>query len=248
MVDYNFTWVEMLRVYWDQTGDRNLVMALWPTLVRMLDRFHADLGDDGLIHSQLGRRLFLDWAPLSRNEPSALYNFRYLFAMQAVFALADTLGLSLKLERNGRSGPLPWLRPQRTHFLTDGIWYDDMERSSFSRHAVAFALLTGCANVDALPALLDALAARSLDPDDDPAPDKMVLASPFMHHYVFEALRKHGRDQAVLDIIRQRWGRWVADGSPTTWENWNVDFPDGSICHAFSAHPRYHLAQIFGKS
>jgi hypothetical protein len=23
-----------------------------------------------------------------------------------------------------------------------------------------------------------------------------------------------------------------------------VDFPDGSQCHAFSAHPLYHLAQI----
>ena len=75
----------------------------------------------------------------------------------------------------------------------------------------------------------------------------MVLASPFMHHYVFEALHKYGRDEeAMVEIIRLRWGRWVDLGSPTTWENWNVDFPDGSICHAFSAHPRYHLAVATG--
>jgi hypothetical protein len=72
----------------------------------------------------------------------------------------------------------------------------------------------------------------------------MVLASPFMHHYIFEALRRYHRLEAVLEIIRYRWGRWVETGYPTTWENWNVDFPDGSQCHAFSAHPRYHLAQI----
>jgi hypothetical protein len=36
----------------------------------------------------------------------------------------------------------------------------------------------------------------------------------------------------------------VQAGYPTAWENWNVDFPDGSQCHAFSAHPRYHLAAI----
>jgi hypothetical protein len=72
----------------------------------------------------------------------------------------------------------------------------------------------------------------------------MVLASPFMHHYVFAALRQHKKFEAVIEIIRRRWGRWVEAAYPTTWENWNVDFPDGSQCHAFSAHPRYHLAEI----
>ena len=75
----------------------------------------------------------------------------------------------------------------------------------------------------------------------------MVLASPFMHHYIFESLRSHRKFEAVIEIIRRRWGRWVADGYPTTWENWNVDFPDGSQCHAFSAHPLYHLAEMAGE-
>ncbi len=248
VVDYNFSWVEMLRVYWDLTGDRDFLLSLWSTLDRLLDRFHADLSDDGLIRSQPGRRLFLDWAPLSRSEPSALYNFRYLLALQIASSLADTLGIESKVAVEWRKRATGLATALRAHFLVDGAWYDDLERTTFSQHCAAFALLTGCADIDTLPALLDALATRSLDPDDDPAPGKMVLASPFMHHYIFEALRKHGREQAVLDIIRLRWGRWVEDGSPTTWENWNVDFPDGSICHAFSAHPRYRLAQIFGKA
>jgi len=65
-----------------------------------------------------------------------------------------------------------------------------------------------------------------------------------MHHYLFEALRQEGCYSQVIDIIRFRWGRWAKAGFPTTWENWNVDFPDGSQCHAFSAHPRYHLFEI----
>ncbi|MEM8860683.1 MAG: hypothetical protein AAGD96_20365, partial [Chloroflexota bacterium] len=67
---------------------------------------------------------------------------------------------------------------------------------------------------------------------------------PFMHHYLFETLAMFGREQAILDIILARWGRWTEQGEVTTWENWNIDFPDGSACHAFSAHPRYHLAQL----
>jgi hypothetical protein len=92
--------------------------------------------------------------------------------------------------------------------------------------------------------VLDNIAARSLDSSDDYLPDSMVLASPFMHHYIFEALRQAGRFEQMLEIIRLRWGRWAKQGYPTTWENWNVDFPDGSLCHSFSAHPRYHLAEI----
>ena len=62
---------------------------MWPVLQKMLDRFHQDLDDDGLINSQPGRRLFLDWAPVSRNEPNAIYNFRYLLALQEAAQLAD---------------------------------------------------------------------------------------------------------------------------------------------------------------
>jgi len=129
-------------------------------------------------------------------------------------------------------------------FRPPGRWYDDLEQSTFSQLAGALALLTGTARPGEVENLLDAIAARSLDPQDDPSPDKMVLASPFMHHYIFEALRKGGKSQQVVEIIRHRWGRWVETGYPTVWENWNVDFPDGSQCHAFSAHPRYHLAEI----
>jgi hypothetical protein len=129
-------------------------------------------------------------------------------------------------------------------FYHTGRWWDDLPRTTFSQLAAALALLTGAAVEDTEPALLDDIIARSLDPRDGHTPGEMVLASPFMHHYLFTALRSHNRGAAVVAIIRLRWGRWVAGGWPTAWENWNVDFPDGSQCHAFSAHPRYHLAAL----
>ena len=86
-------------------------------------------------------------------------------------------------------------------------------------------------------ALADQIIARSLDLDDGAPADKLILASPFMHHYVFAALDHIGRPDAIRAIIRARWGRWAMAGQATTWENWNVDFPDGSVCHGFSAHP-----------
>ena len=132
----------------------------------------------------------------------------------------------------------------RRAFWHDGRWYDDLQRSTSSQLATALAILTKTAEPAEEPVLLDALAARSLNPSDDPIPGDLVLASPYMHHRVLEALRRSGRTQEVIDIIRLRWGRWVKAGYPTAWENWNVDFPDGSQCHGYAAHPLYHLAEI----
>lgn len=244
VVDYNFIWVELLRVYQRLAGDNEFVIEMWPVLQKMLDRFHEDLDDAGLLISQPGRRLFLDWAPLSRNEPNAVYNLHYVLALQQAAALAGDRGCVGREVDIWQSRAAIVQAACRNAFWQPGRWYDDLEQSTFSQLAGALALLTGTARPGEVENLLDAIAARSLDPQDDPSPDKMVLASPFMHHYIFEALRKGGKSQQVVEIIRHRWGRWVETGYPTVWENWNVDFPDGSQCHSFSAHPRYHLAEI----
>lgn len=248
VVDFNFQWVELLATYRRLSGDEAFVTAMWPTLVRMLDRFARDIGPDGLIRSQPGRRLFLDWAPVSKAEPNAIYNLHFLLALQLAARMAVARGATAEAER--WTGLAAGLRVAvRTAFWDGHRWWDDRERSTSSQLGTALALLTGCNRPDEEPALLDALVARSLDPTDEsplpgarPAdPQRMVLASPYMHHRVFAALRRGGRRAAIEDIIRLRWGRWVQAGFPTAWENWNVDFPDGSQCHAFSAHPLYYL-------
>ncbi|MBI3761983.1 MAG: hypothetical protein HY260_09010 [Chloroflexi bacterium] len=243
VVDYNFVWVELLSLYRKLSGDEEFVTAMWPALVKMLDRFHQDLNAEGLLLSQPGRRLFLDWAPLSRNEPNAVYNLHYLLALHSAASMATARRASGEADCWGaRASALR--HAARSAFWRDGVWYDDAERTTFSQLAAALALLAGAAEPGEEAGLLDAIAARSLDSNDEAAPGKMVLASPFMHHYIFEALRRGGKSHYVMEIIRRRWGRWAEAGYPTTWENWNVDFPDGSQCHAFSAHPRYHLAEI----
>ncbi len=251
VVDFNLQWVELLETYHRLTGDNAFVDAMWPTLVKLVDRFGHDIAADGLIRSQTGRRLFLDWAPVSKAEPNPIYNLH----SRGPYPGAAGWGA----QRQADAESTRWtdlaakLQPAiRDAFWEDDRWWDDVQRSTYSQLATSLALLTGCIRTGEEAALLDALAARSLDPSDESPvpgarpenPNRMVLASPYMHHRVFEALRQGGREQAVLEIIRLRWGRWVQAGYPTAWENWNVDFPDGSECHGFSAHPLYHLAEM----
>ena len=213
VTDYNFAWVELLDLYLAHPkAEPRTLQRLAPVLHKMLGRFQRDL-KDGLIHAQPGRRLFLDWSPMSRAEPNLTYNLRYLYALQIAHRLTGEWGpeAAALQEAIRRLGP---------------DWRESPGGAPASQLARAFLLLT--------------------DTDHDPEPiiaaslgQGATRASPFMHHYVFAALMKAGRPQAIRSIIAQLWGPWAS--LPTTPENWDISFPDGSACHGFSAHPLYWL-------
>ncbi|MCP4933188.1 MAG: hypothetical protein GY927_03065, partial [bacterium] len=216
VVDFNFQWVELLHIYDGLSGDAAFVAEMWPTLVKMLARFAQDMNEDGLLISQPGRRLFLDWSPASKQEPNAVYNLHFVLALQKAIALAAGRGAT-KDAQHWQQMVTTIRRAACDAFWVNGRWYDDQDQTTFSQLATALALLTGAVEAGEETAVLDALTARSLDNDDTHDPTKMVLASPYMHHRVFTALRQHRRSNDVVEIIRQRWGRWVQMGYPTTW-------------------------------
>jgi len=240
---YSGMWVELLALYWQQSGDAALVGQLWPTLKQLLAALLGLQNDDGLLVHPPGRRFYIDWSATAQSDPHLVFNLHAVLALQIAAELAQMFEPEMvtiwqaaadKLQQRCRDG-----------FVRNGRFYDDLAHTTHSQLGAAIALLTGAVPDAAVDGLLDEIIARSLNERDEHEDGEMVLASPFMHHYIFEGLGKYGRTPAILDIIKRRWGRWVRQGYPTTWENWNVDFPDGSQCHAFSAHPRYHLAKIF---
>ena len=238
VTDYNFSWVELLAAYTVHPGVRDAAQVLrdhWPALSKMLARFAVDRGEDGLIRSQPGRRLFLDWSPMSRAEPNLTYNLRYVNALQIAAHLAGP---------HGTGQATLWLADAETlatrlreiHLGPQG-WRESPDGSPACQLALALLILTEVVSGPEAVSLADRITARSLDLDDGVSPDKLTLASPFMHHYVFQALERIGRPAEIRAIIVARWGRWAMAAEPTTWENWSIDFPDGSACHGFSAHP-----------
>ncbi len=248
---YGCMWIELLDFCMQEV---ELGQSGWPKVFSLYERIEVSSRFEqlvtfflstenrdmyGLLLTPIGRRHYIDWSQTSQNDPHAVYNLHVVFALQKAFEIRSRF--ESRIENTLKTDALIHLQKCRDAFFEDGIWWDDLERTTFSQLAAALALLVGAVESDEQEALLDAIVARSLDPSDEHEPSKMVLASPFMHHYVFEALGRFGRNQSIIDIIKLRWGRWATAGEPTTWENWNIDFPDGSACHAFSAHPRYHL-------
>lgn len=231
VTDYNFSWIELLDLYAKHPGVTDapqMIAKHRATLETLLARLHKDVGRNGLIKSQPGRRLFLDWSQAPRAEPNLTYNLRYLHALQTAARLtasphtrqqADTLRDAI-----------------RTKFH-DTEWREVPEGPNASQLALALLILTDTVTGTEAAALAAQITARSLDLDDTSPPGKLALASPFMHHYIFQALDHLDQTPHIRQIIKARWGRWAEALEPTTWENWSIDFPNGSACHGFSAHP-----------
>ncbi len=230
VTDYNFSWIELLTAAASHPGIPDALPLWhrhWPTLQRLLARLATLTGPDGLIRNPPGRRLFLDWSAMDRREPNLTLNLRYLHALNLAAAMAARLGLTEPWAAQAQA-----LSQAISALQGPGGWRDSPGGAVASQLSLAFLILTGLTPTP--EALADAITARSLALDTAPGP---ALASPFMHHYLFQALDLLGRRADIRAIIAHRWGAWVAAGGVTTRENWSIDFPDGSAAHGFSAHP-----------
>lgn len=235
VTDYNFSWVELLHGCATHPGVRDpeaVWQRHWGTLTRMLERMKTFRGPDGLLRNPPGRRLFLDWSPMSRAEPNLTLNLRYLHALRLAAGMAERVGrvADWALQAKGLA------RAVQEHRGPEG-WRESPDGEPASQLALSLLILTGLVAGTEAEALADRIIARSLDLRDEPLPGQPALGSPFMHHYLFQALHSLGRRADIHATIAARWGRWVREGRVTTPENWSIDFPDGSACHGFSAHP-----------
>jgi Bacterial alpha-L-rhamnosidase 6 hairpin glycosidase domain len=235
VTDYNFGWVELLAGCATHPGvaePEAIWQRHWGVLTRMLERMASFRGPDGMLRNPPGRRLFLDWSPMSRAEPNLTLNLRYFHALRLAAGMADRVGRTTDWAE--QAGELA--AALRGHKAADG-WRESPGGDAASQLALALLILTGMASEDEATALADRIVARSMDLRDEPVEGQPTLASPFMHHYLFLALHRLDRRADIHAIIAARWGRWVDEGRPNTPENWSIDFPDGSACHGFSAHP-----------
>ena len=74
--------------------------------------------------------------------------------------------------------------------------------------------------------------------------------TPYLHHYMLEAMVTCGMQQEALRLIEEYWGGMVKAGADTFWEAYDPknslfspygDIHSNSFCHAWSCTPAYFL-------
>jgi hypothetical protein len=240
--DFMLGWIGSLHDHHFHTGRTDLVAECLPTMHKLFDFFAGHESPNHLIGGFEGFWLFLDWANVRKADFSATLNLLYLRALRHATELCDLAADSASATRYRAAAEALALSID-THFwdaagkhFRDGFDpHKNAPVEEVSQHANALAILLDLhpeahAKMARDVLLKPALARRS----------KVATASPFFYAWIIQALAKAGlRDEAV-GLIRDKWGAMLDRGATTFWELWE---PTGSLCHAWSASPLYHLSQ-----
>jgi alpha-L-rhamnosidase len=239
---FSLWWVAMVVDYAFWRDDPTTVQALMPGVRATLEAFERYRTPDGLIRAPEGWN-FIDWAPewsADAGAPpgatasvSGVLNWQLVYVQILAANLEEQLGepeLAARLRRRARQ------TAQGLKVFWDegrGLYADDLGHTSFSEHTQSLAILSGL-----LPDTHRAHVAAGLIGDSG-----LVRATIFYMHYLFEAYRKLGRGDALLERM-QLWFDLPEHGLRTPVE---MPEPTRSDCHAWGSHPLFHeRATILG--
>lgn len=210
-------------------GDKSFVKTLLPGCRSVIDAFEintvAEGSFKGWIEAPEGWN-FVDWVPNWKTgvppgaEPGGLntaLNLQVLLAMQWVGDLSRWLGLT---------DPYQSRRDELRRLLKPFLDKDGPKETTRSLHTLCLGALDR--------ELCKAVKPSQLDRD---LPGREVPTIYFMH-YLFEALAAKGRADDIVRYLSPTWTDQLRRGMRTLVEK---PEPSRSDCHAWSAHPVYHL-------
>jgi len=235
--DYSILFAATLADYLDATGDLATANDLWPTAVRQFEVLSSMFDAKGVVSIPKGVWVFIDWH--SKLDRTAAMQGVYIFGLKRLADMARKLG---KLHEVG------WL-PQRVAQLERaaisafhdpglGLFVSGKDKQ-VSLASQAWMTLAGVGNRKMQARALRAALA-------DPAAIKP--STPYLNHYVVEALFQAGCNREAVALIRSYWGGMLEAGANTFWEAYSPetprvapygDFHVNSFCHAWSCTPSY---------
>jgi len=243
--DYSLWWIHGLWEYYLYSGDLPLLLGLYPQVQRII-QIHLPWMRDGLVQDVPA--MLIEWAHLDCRGASAVYNALFFHVLRLAERMATLRGDTIwsALCRRVADGMV-----QRFH---DAFWCDargcyadarvdgDLSAGT-SEHANFAAIRFGLCDAATAARII----ARLTGPDRLPVTE----AQPFYMVVVLEGLRRAGRMDLALALIRERWGqRMLARGATSCFEEWgdSGSWRDGSWkgflrshSHAWSACPAEFL-------
>lgn len=207
------------------------------TMRGIRDAFAAKVGRDGLLGRMTGWN-FIDWVPQwgSGGEPpgqsqaaSMVANWLLAYALRLCAEIEDWAGEPALAARDRTLAARLAAACEGCWDDARGCYTDGPGLTSLCEHAQILALLSGQLEAARCARLLDTLA--------NPPPD-MAASTVYFSHYRFEAAQLHQRPDLLFGRL-ETWLGLPAQGFTTVPERPD---PSRSDCHAWGAHPRFHLA------
>jgi alpha-L-rhamnosidase len=236
IVDYDALFAAVVCDYVEASGDSSLGEELWPIVLGCLKQSlsHLDPQTFTFDVSRGGTWKFLDWQPkLDRNAGS---HGLLLYCLKTTNKLAQLLGKAPPHEET-----VSRMTKSAQAFLSaDGLFVSGPEAQVSYASAAWLALCGAFSPEEARAALLKTLN----------HPGAVRPLTPYLWHYVCEALAEVGCMDECLKIMEEYWGKMIEAGADTFWECFDPedrmsspygDVRNNSFCHAWSCTPTYLL-------
>jgi hypothetical protein len=233
--DYSLLYVCSLCDYYNHTNDEETFKDLFEVARSAVDSA-VNLKDPiGLVDGDA----FIDWCPGLYKKTA--YQGVYLYTLDIWVQTLEKLRYKESeyykkiLEADRRVSLNVLFNKEKNAFL------NEIDKNQYSVHSAVWMVLGGViVGESAKTILLNAICSEN----------SVKPKTPYMHHYVIEALMKFNLVDTAKDYIRNIWGGMVKDEADTFYEIYVPDDPDfspygdklvNSACHAWSCSPCYFL-------
>ena len=239
IADYALLYVVSVCDYYEHTGDIVVVNDLLDLCKSQLDSFEKLLDENLIVTPQDGWFAFIDWCP-GLSGLTALQGV-YLYTLEHFSKLLRKINdpAAEKYE-----SLLQDVRVASKKYLFDeekGLFSNYLDDHQLSVHSQVWMILGGAIEGEEAKKVL----LTSLKDAEAKQP-----CTPYMRHYVTEAMFKLGISKEATEYIKKFWGGMVEKGADTFWEAYIPENPDfspyndrliNSLCHAWSCTPSYFI-------
>lgn len=243
LYDYSLFFAVCLYDYYMETRDGSLVGELWDTARRQVELSLERLDGRALVKDGGNWWCFLDWGDGLNKQAGA--QAVLIYAMRMAEELSIRFGTPRQTEAIRKM--LPAAEKAAVDCLYDeklGLFVSGEERQISAVSQVWMVL------AKVLPAERNReLCSRVLRKEAG-----IPLVTPYMHHYMIEAMLQCGMKEEAVRFMKDYWGGMVRKGADTFWEVYDPENPEfspygspvlNSYCHAWSCTPSYFIRKYF---
>lgn len=237
--DYALLYVVSLCDYYEHTGDRDVVNDLLDICRLQLECFKNTLDKNLIATKQEGWFAFIDWCP-GLECITALQGV-YLYTLARFSELLKAIGDEEYEKYSALISEVRFASKKHLYDENEKVFVNPLDNGQLSVHSQVWMILGGViTGEDAKKLLLSCL-----DNKDFKQP-----VTPYMRHYVIEAMLRLGMKVEAVQYLKKFWGGMVELGADTFWEVYipdNLNFSPyndrmiNSLCHAWSCTPSYFI-------
>ena len=237
--DYALLYVVAVCDYYEHSKDTDTLNDLIDICKSQLDSFYATLDKNLIATRQDGWFAFIDWCP--GLEIMTSLQGVYLYTLERFADLLKAIGDD---DFEKYKSILLKVRSACRKYLYDEnkkAFINSLDNNQLSVHSQIWMILGGVIDGEKAVNLLS----ECLEDRTAKQP-----CTPYMHHYVVEAMLKLDLNETAVQYIKNLWGGMVVLGADTFWEAYVPDDPDfspyndrmiNSLCHAWSCTPSYFI-------